>query len=42
MRQKEEKLNGAFGPVIKNSLHDSLSRGTMCVVNTDSGVSTKA
>ena len=33
--QNEEKLNGAHGPVMCKSLHDSLSRGTMCLINAD-------
>ena len=33
--QNEEKLNGAYGTVMRKSLHDSLSRGTMHVINAD-------
>ena len=33
--RNEEKLNGSYGPVILKSLHDSLSRGTMCAINGD-------
>ena len=33
--KKEEKLNGAYGPIMRNFLHDRLSRGTMCVISTD-------
>ena len=32
--QNEEKLNGAYGPVMRKSLHDRLSRGTMYTINT--------
>ena len=31
--QKEEKLNGTYGIVARRSLHDSLSSGTMHVIN---------
>ena len=31
--QNEEKFNGAYVLVMRKSLHDSLLRGTMCVVN---------
>ena len=39
--QNEEKLNGARGPVMRKSLHDSLSRGTMRVFNADHWSSNK-
>ena len=33
--QNEEKLNGAYRLVMHKFLHDSLSRGTMCIINAD-------
>ena len=33
--QNEEKLNGACGTVVRKSLHDSLWRATMRIINTD-------
>ena len=39
--QSEEKLNGAYGPVMRKYLHDNLSRGNMCVINTDLWSSSK-
>ena len=33
--QNEEKLNGSCGPVMRKSLHDSLSRATMLLTNAE-------
>ena len=33
--QKEEKSNGAHGPVVRKSLHDRLCMVTMSTINTD-------
>ena len=39
--QNEEKVNGACGPVMRKSLHDSLSRATMLLINTEQQSSDK-
>ena len=33
--QNEKKLNEAYGPVMRKSLHDSLSRATMLLINAE-------
>ena len=39
--QNEEKVNRACGPVMRKSLHDSLSRATMILINTEQWSSDK-
>ena len=40
--QNEEKSNGAYGPVMRKSLHGSLSRGSIHVINANPWSSNKA